>query len=253
MKYLTSLLPRCASARLSAILLLVLAITYSYEASAYNFIPERQEWTSWSGYCKARYVTTDVGKRSQFRDDVAPSTIQYWRDAIGHEAFLHIHHYCAGLIWLERAKVGWNNSPKGFLLDRAVDESRYTYRNIGPANPMATTVVSTLAIAFLERGDQSAAENLIKELVDNQPVASEPYVAGAVIYHRVGKINAALEIMESGAAKVENPSAEFYYTLGLILADLERYPEAKGYADLAYDLGYPLPGLRRRLERQGIN
>lgn len=253
MKYPTSLSLRCASARLSAIGLLVVAMTYSNEASAYNFIPERQEWASWSGYCKARYVTTDIGKRSQFRDDVAPTEVQYWRDAIGPEAFLHIHHYCAGLIWLERAKFGWNNSPKEFLLDRAVDESRYTYSNIGPDNPMATAVVSTLAIAFLEKGDQSAAESLIRELVAKQPTASEPYVMGAVIYHRVGNLNAALKLMESGVAQVEEPGAEFYYTLGLILADLERYSEAKNYADLAYGLGYPLPGLRLKLERQGIN
>lgn len=42
-------------------------------------------------------------------------------------------------------------------------------------------------------------------------------------------------------------SAELYYNHGLLLVDRGRYAEARKYAEKAYSMGYPLPGLRNRL------
>jgi Flp pilus assembly protein TadD len=44
--------------------------------------------------------------------------------------------------------------------------------------------------------------------------------------------------------------AEAHYNLGLLLVDLGRLDEARMHAEKAYDLGYPLRGLRNQLERR---
>ena len=49
----------------------------------------------------------------------------------------------------------------------------------------------------------------------------------------------------------DGASAEINYNLGLILLELGDLDGAARHAELAYDLGYPLPGLRAKLQRLG--
>ena len=233
--------------RLLCICAVVTLVSWSPLAFAYQFELDANEWSSWPAYCQARYVTSTVGRRSMFRNKVPQESIRYWESVVGAEAFLHIHHYCAGMIWLLRAHTGSNVYPRNFLINRAIDEARYTFRNIGAGNPMAPQVASTLAEAYLLDGDKLSAENLIAELILEQPKSSNAYVAGAVVYYRAGELKLALDLMEKGRSVVENPTAEFYYNFGLILLELDRPSEARQYAEKAYDMGYPLPGLKRRL------
>lgn len=53
------------------------------------------------------------------------------------------------------------------------------------------------------------------------------------------------------AAKHTN-SAELHYNMGLAYVELEDFDKAKEHALLAYGAGYPLPGLRNRLARNGV-
>ena len=46
-------------------------------------------------------------------------------------------------------------------------------------------------------------------------------------------------------------AAEVYYNLGLAEFKLEDYPQAREHAKKAYELGYPLPGLKNKLKRLG--
>lgn len=48
-------------------------------------------------------------------------------------------------------------------------------------------------------------------------------------------------------------SAEAHYNYGLLLMDQKKYKEALKQARLAYQLGYPLPGLRDRLNEAGYS
>jgi Flp pilus assembly protein TadD len=47
-------------------------------------------------------------------------------------------------------------------------------------------------------------------------------------------------------------SAEINYNLGLLYLSLNKPDRAASCAKAAYELGYPLPGLKRKLERAGI-
>jgi len=54
-----------------------------------------------------------------------------------------------------------------------------------------------------------------------------------------------------GDKMVEGRSAEIQYNLGLVLLELGDIEEAQIAARKAYELGYPLPGLRNKLKRMG--
>jgi tetratricopeptide (TPR) repeat protein len=45
----------------------------------------------------------------------------------------------------------------------------------------------------------------------------------------------------------KNP--EINYNLGLLYVDMKEYAQAKKYADIAYEQGFPLPGLKNKLKK----
>lgn len=48
------------------------------------------------------------------------------------------------------------------------------------------------------------------------------------------------------------PSAEIYYNLGLVHIELGNLAEAQNYAQKAYSSGFPMAGLKKKLEAYGI-
>lgn len=53
------------------------------------------------------------------------------------------------------------------------------------------------------------------------------------------------------AEKLMPNSAELHYNMGLLYFDLKDFANSKKYGIRAYELGYPLPGLRKKLKQAG--
>lgn len=51
--------------------------------------------------------------------------------------------------------------------------------------------------------------------------------------------------------QIEPGSAEAHYNSGLVYLEMKDFERARAHAHKAYELGYPLQGLRRKLERAG--
>ncbi len=68
--------------------------------------------------------------------------------------------------------------------------------------------------------------------------------------HKIGKSREALDQYKI-SEKIQPNSAELNYNMGLLYFDLKQYNLAKQYAKKAYQLGYPLPGLRKKLASVG--
>lgn len=66
----------------------------------------------------------------------------------------------------------------------------------------------------------------------------------------LGDEDAALAQLQE-AARLEPQSAANHYNLGLIYFRLKQYVPAREAAKLAYDLGFPLPGLKNKLAAAG--
>jgi tetratricopeptide (TPR) repeat protein len=68
--------------------------------------------------------------------------------------------------------------------------------------------------------------------------------------HRRGKLADAVAEAQAGL-RIDPENPELHYNLGLYLVDKGDFANALEHARAAYAQGYPLPGLRRRLERAG--
>ena len=82
---------------------------------------------------------------------------------------------------------------------------------------------------------------------DDDPVVRLVY---GTYLSRVGKQKEAVDQLEV-ALKLDPDNANIHYNLGLIYLDLKDFPKARENAQRAYELGFALPGLRKRLEAEG--
>jgi tetratricopeptide (TPR) repeat protein len=72
----------------------------------------------------------------------------------------------------------------------------------------------------------------------------------AVYLNKIGKLKEALEQLEV-AEKADSDNANLNYNIGLVYFDLKNYEKALYFAHRAYELGFPLPGLRNKLQKAG--
>ncbi|HRF44126.1 MAG TPA: tetratricopeptide repeat protein [Candidatus Competibacteraceae bacterium] len=68
--------------------------------------------------------------------------------------------------------------------------------------------------------------------------------------HLSGRLNEALQQYKM-SEKIQPNVADLQYNLGLLYFDMKQYALAKQHARKAYQLGYPLPGLRKKLVSVG--
>jgi len=80
----------------------------------------------------------------------------------------------------------------------------------------------------------------------------QPHIDQLMGYYmqRLGRTEDAL-VYYNRALEIDPEYAEVYYNIGLAYFDIGKYDMALQNAHMAYELGFPLRGLRRRLERVG--
>jgi len=76
------------------------------------------------------------------------------------------------------------------------------------------------------------------------------YMLQGIYFHKTKKYEDA-DRSYLRALDLDPDLAEAHYSRGLLLFDMEKYPESKAEAQKAYALSYPMPGLRNRLARAG--
>ena len=129
----------------------------------------------------------------------------------------------------------------------------YTLRQI-PNHYRALSAMARYDLQHPRRADAQyyPVECYFERAFAFHPDDPNPYFIYAVYLHRAKKYDAALKEYKQ-AEQLGLNSAELYYNLGLLYLDMNDLKQAKAYADKAYGEGYPLPGLRNRLERAGVH
>lgn len=94
-------------------------------------------------------------------------------------------------------------------------------------------------------------ECYLQRAIRFQPADGTVYMLYGLYLHKLKHLQDAESFYKKAVALIPD-SPEANYNYGLLLTDMERYEEAKPYARKAYQLGYPLPGLRRRLASAGF-
>ena len=77
-----------------------------------------------------------------------------------------------------------------------------------------------------------------------------PYLLEGQFYFAVHQYERAAQSYQQ-ALKIDDGSADAHYNLGLVYLQLQNYDAALSHAQAAYLAGYPLPGLRKRLQDLG--
>jgi len=82
------------------------------------------------------------------------------------------------------------------------------------------------------------------------PEDPQVYILYGIFLHQNGLYKKALEQYKT-AESLHFDSAELHYDMGLVYVAMKKYSKANAQAQIAYKLGYPLPGLKQTLKRLG--
>lgn len=121
-------------------------------ALAYDFKPTQAEWAMWPEFCKARYVTTSIGRASPYAHTLPPATIQNWKTRIGNTTYEHVHHYCASLVYMQRASIAQSAQQRSHQLRLAEGDCNYTLKRIPPTSPLYRDVAGYCQYVRAVRG-----------------------------------------------------------------------------------------------------
>ena len=94
------------------------------------------------------------------------------------------------------------------------------------------------------------AECYFRRAVAFNPSDGIAHMIYGIFLHKQDKLSEALAEYKLAVQLVPN-SAETHYNLGLLYAEMRDYKNAKRHAQQAYALGYPLSGLKDKLQQAG--
>ena len=224
-------------------------------ALAYNFVPTQAEFLTWPDFCKVVYMRTNIGKGSTgFAELITPEAMAAGRAALGNDDPFGdggVHHYCAGTLLLARARNEANPQRRDFLLSEAKSESQFTMGRAVQDGDMYVQAATQLALILYEQKEVGESLDLLETLIARTPHNANPYLAKSIVHFRRKEYSLAYDTLQAADRAVQGTSTEVHYYLGLVLVKLDRPEEALHYAKLAYDKGYPLPGLMVQLDRRG--
>lgn len=250
-KHTCLLTTRSTPALIVMLATLVCGFFISNRVLALAFAPTEAEWRSWPEYCKARYAVSGAGVDSDFASRVTPAMIDKWQRILQEDGWYGFHHYCAGIARMFTAKFTANKADRNRLYTQSLGDAEYARHRTKPTNPIYAVISISMGQAYAALGNHDKAAQFFQEARETHPENPQSYAATAIWMRDRGKLQEARDMLLRGISTLKKPSAELNYILGLILVDLKSYDEALAHAKTAYKLGYPLPGLKRKLASAG--
>ena len=220
------------------------------QANSLTFTPTEAEWASWPEYCRVRYTVSGAGANSEFSGRIDPSLVPVWKSRLG-DAWYGLHHHCAGLALTERGRFERNASTRDHLLQGAIGESNYCLNRTSRNNPMFAEIATHIGLVHRMLSEREKAERMFDLAIATHPEFPGAYQGNAMLLRDQSRYADARDKLLAGDKATNGQSPELKYFLGLVLFDMKDFEGAKENARLAYELGYPLPGLRDKLARAG--
>lgn len=171
--------------------------------------PSDTEMSRLPAYCKARFAEGSPEFAS-------------WRNTLGQD-FIHVHHYCAGLNFINRSfGITSKNDREGTLI-AAVREIDYVLKHSSPSFSLIPEMYMYRGIAnSLMKRDTDAFSDASKA-VEKNPRLAKAYHLLADHYERIQEKSRALEIVIIGLQ--HNPSSKSLQKRYLELGGKLPYPE----------------------------
>lgn len=210
--------------------------------------PTENEWNGWPNYCKVAFLGSTLSQGSPFRGSMSAEQIRSGQSQIG-IGIPGLAHFCMGMVYTNRAKTMSRSHDLAGTLGAAINELDYSFSRMSPAAPRYSLVTAYYGTALYRSGKRQQAMDMWNKGIEAQPAGRESYLAMAEALLSEKKAKDALEVLlrYEMAKESDAPDAEAF--LSYTYMELRMFDKAREHADKAYQLGYPLPGLRNKLER----
>ncbi len=219
--------------------------------SAFAVDISESEWNTWPPYCKAGFLASEWSSESPFIGRMSPAQFRSIRSANASIGIPGLHHFCVGMVYINRAK-NQGSTPKGReTLRNAVREIQYSFARIDTKAPKYSLVTAYYGTALYRQGKHQEAVDMWSRGINAKPASRESYLAMAEALLAEKKAKEALEVLLRYEKAKEDDAADAEAFLAHTYIQLGEYGKAREHTDKAYRLGYPLPGLRNKLERMG--
>lgn len=212
--------------------------------------PTPSEWASWPSFCRAKYAYLRNELASQFTPRVTQAEISQFESSMG-KTWIYVHHYCASLLYWQQANIALTPKERGLRLKQATDEGLFTFVRIPTESAIYAEIATHLGTVARAENDPQSAERYFEIARTTHPDYPGGYQGLALLLEDKGNSAAARDILLEGNKATDGKSPEIHYFLGLVYVKLKNLDDAVVHARLAYQLGYPLPGLQQKLEAAG--
>lgn len=167
--------------------LLGLVIVGSGTARA-DWRPSPQEMAMLPPYCAARF------------DEKSPAFAR-WKSILGQD-FIHIHHYCAGLNFIQRATAQFSRKDREGTLGAAVREMDYVLTHAQPDFSMRPEILTSRATALSLLGKDGEAAVNLETAIQLNPKFSGAYRSLADLQVKLHQRERALETVTAGLQNI---------------------------------------------------
>jgi tetratricopeptide (TPR) repeat protein len=227
----------------------VFLLVYWRSAAAFSTVVSDTDWAAWPEYCKVKYLTTPVGHRTR-GSSASQEAIRKWARTLG-EVWGGIHHYCVGEVRVHKAQATPNDQAKLPLFKQAVRDIEYSYVSLNDNSPIFSRVSAYYGMALNGVGRREAALVVLDKGIKNQPRVPDSYVAKAEVERKANRLDEAEQTLLAFLQNGGKATAEVSYYLGYIYLEKGDFENARRYTKDALANGYPLLGIKKRLEKLG--
>jgi tetratricopeptide (TPR) repeat protein len=138
------------------------------------------------------------------KDQADPEDLKQWRNYLG-EAFIHIHHHCYALNFLNRINRGIGD--KNTLLGLALGDFQYMQRHVREDNILRPEIEYSIGQVLYQMNRIPEAIAPIGKAIQLKPDYVQAYLLLSFCYAQMGESTMALEILQKGLARLPNSHA----------------------------------------------
>ena len=158
--------------------------------------PTEAELGTLPEFCVARFKYQSAG--------IDHPDVDRWSAAIG-DHWVHIHHHCAAINFLNRADKQINDKKaRAFQLQRARGEFEYMLSHTDETFILLPDVYMYLGKVALKEGEEIKAVNMFRKAISTKPDYTKPYIALSNYYRKSGNKAKAREVLEEALTHAPN-------------------------------------------------
>lgn len=164
---------------------------------------ENVNYKMFPDYCRVRCNPTGPG------DDAKRKR---WESALGKDrrngpAFLHVHHYCAGLMYQQRALLTSDSKQRSYELERSRANYNYVLKEWRPDAPLYPEAQVRMGKTLEAAGKDGEAVQQYVAATKTRPNYAPAYAAYSDWLAKHGKKAEAIQVLKAGLSKAPSSNA----------------------------------------------